>query len=87
MAVTNVAASASSVTVLASNGSRTSAEVMNDSGVTLYLLLANATASATAFTVLMPSGAFYDVPFGYTGIIKGIWTSADGGYARVTENP
>jgi hypothetical protein len=86
MAVTTVADSATSVTILAANGSRKSAEVYNDSSATLYLLCADDTASATSYTAKMIPGAFFVVPFGYTGILKGVWSSAPGGYARVTED-
>lgn len=86
MSTSNVAASASDVTVLASNSSRLSGEVFNDSTATLYLLLSNATSSTSAFTVILPPGGYYVFPFGYKGIVKGIWTAADGGYARVTED-
>ena len=84
MAVTVVSGSDSSVTILASNGSRKNAQVFNDSTAVLYLLCADAAASATAYTIKMSAGALYEVPFGYTGIIKGIWASATGA-ARVTE--
>ena len=42
------------------------------------------TASATSYTVKMVADAYYEVPFGYTGRIDGIWASANGN-ARVTE--
>ena len=86
MAVSNVAASATDVTVLAANGSRGSASVFNDSTATLYLLCENATSTTSKCTVVMPAGGYFDVPFGYRGVLKGIWSSADGGFARVTEN-
>ena len=79
-----VAASASDVTILASNTARFGATVFNDSTALLYLLLANTTSSATVFTTKMPAGSYFEVPFGYTGVIKGIWASATGN-ARVTE--
>jgi hypothetical protein len=83
-AETNVAASATDVTVLAANAARRGATVFNDSTVLLYLLLAAATSSATVFTVKLSGGGYYEVPFGYAGIIHGIWESATGS-ARVTE--
>jgi len=86
MGTSNVAASATDVTLLASNASRKSCEFYNDSGATLYILCSNATSSATVFTAIVPPGALFEPPFGYTGVLKGIWTSADGGFARVTEN-
>jgi hypothetical protein len=86
MAQTNVLASITDVTILDSNSSRKSADVFNDSAATLYILCQNATSSTTKCSCIVPPGGFYEPPFGYSGVLKGIWSSADGGYARVTEN-
>lgn len=81
----SVASSASSVTVLAANTSRLGASVYNDSTQILYLLLATSgSASTTNYTLQMAPSTFYEVPFDYQGIIKGIWASANGN-ARVME--
>lgn len=80
----NVAGSASSVTILAANVLRRGASVWNDSTAILYLDLTGGTASATSCSVKLIADAFYEVPFGYTGLITGIWASATGA-ARVTE--
>lgn len=82
-AVTSVAGSASNVTCLASNANRLGAVVYNDSTADLYVKL-GATASTTSFTVKLFSDGAFTVPFGYTGIIDCIWSSAAGS-ARVTE--
>lgn len=80
-----VASSATDVTILVANASRKGAYIYNDSTQVLFLLLSNATSSATVFTQKMAAGdAFSILPGGYTGIIKGIWASANGS-ARVTE--
>ena len=81
--LSNVASSATSVTVLASNASRKGAMIANDGTKILYLKF-GATASITSYTVRLDAQAQYEVPFGYTGIIDGIWSSANGN-ARVTE--
>lgn len=79
----NVASSATTVTLLAANTSRLGAAIYNDSTQIVYVKL-GATASATSYTVqLMPNG-MYEAPFGYTGVIDGIWAAANGN-ARVTE--
>jgi hypothetical protein len=83
-APTNVASSGSSVTLLAANAVRLGATVYNDSTQVLYVLLANTTASASVYTVQMASQSYFEVPFNYTGIIVGIWASANGN-ARITE--
>lgn len=82
-AVTSVASSATNVTLLASLAGRKGATIYNDSAQILYVKF-GATASATSYTVQMAPGAYFEVPFGYTGIIDGIWASADGD-ARITE--
>lgn len=81
--LSNVSGSASSVTLLSSNISRKGATIWNNSTAILYVKFGS-TASATSCTVKMVADAYYEVPFGYTGIITGIWASATGN-ARVTE--
>lgn len=79
-----VASSASSVTVLASNANRKGATVYNDSTQILYLSLSATTASTSSYSVQMGAGAFFEVPFFYTGQLTGIWASANGN-VRITE--
>lgn len=85
----NVAASASSVTLLAANAARKGAMITNDSSALLYVKLAASAASTTSYTVVLAGAAaapfvYYEVPFGFAGEIRGIWASATGN-ARVTE--
>lgn len=85
--LSNVADSASSVTVLASNVNRYAFRIYNDSTAILFLKLGT-TASATSFTEkLLPGQVWGTAELGvnYTGRIDGIWASAPGGSARVTE--
>ena len=80
----NVASSASSVTLQASNASRRGLSCFNDSTATLYLKF-GATASATSFTVQVGPGGYYETPQPiYSGIVDGIWSAANGN-ARMTE--
>lgn len=79
----SVAGSASSVTLLAANSDRLGATIYNDSTAALYVKL-GATASTSSFTVKMASDGYFEVPYGYTGVIDGIWASATGN-ARITE--
>lgn len=86
--VSTVAATASSVTLLAANTVRRGATMVNDSTSILYLSL-SATASSTNFTCEMAGSnaqgaAYYEVPFWYSGIVTGAWATATGN-ARVTE--
>ena len=80
----SVASSATDVTVLASNANRLGAIVYNDSTQILYLLLASGKSSSSNYSVQLAANDYYEVPAFYTGVIKGIWTSANGN-ARVTE--
>jgi hypothetical protein len=80
----NVASSASSVTLLAANAARKSFFIFNDSTATLYVKF-GATASAISFTVKLGPGGYYECPMPvYTGVVDGVWSSANGA-ARVTE--
>jgi hypothetical protein len=81
--VASVAASAVSVTLLASNTARKGSTVQNDSSSALYVKL-GAAASTASYTCLMAAGSYYETPYGYTGIITGVWVSAAGA-ALVTE--
>ncbi len=86
---TSVASSNTHVPILASNANRLGGTVTNDSTQILYLLLAAGNASNTNYTVQLAGSttggvAYYEIPFGYTGPIDGIWASANGN-ARVTE--
>lgn len=82
--LTNVASSATSVSILASQVGRKKFFITNLSTSSLYLAFA-ATASPTAFTILLPAGGSYESAlYDYTGAISGIWSSANG-FAYVTE--
>lgn len=81
---TSVAAAVVDTLLLAANAARKGATVYNDSVQNLRLNLGTTAASATNFTVLLGSGAYYEVPFAYTGEIRGIWGAAVGS-ARMTE--
>jgi len=67
---TSVTTTASSSSVLALNANRKGATIMCISGTVLINL--GATASATVYTVRLIPNAYYEVPFGYTGVISGI---------------
>jgi hypothetical protein len=80
----NVASSATVVTLQAANGSRQGWTCFNDSSAVLYLKLGPA-ASATSYTVQLDAGDYFELPEPvWTGVITGIWASANGS-ARVTE--
>lgn len=79
----SVVSSATNVTIFAANASRLGATVFNESTQILYLKL-GATASATSYSAQIAPSGYYEVPFKYSGIIDGIWASANGN-ARITE--
>lgn len=83
--LSNVAGSASSVAILASNTSRLGAMLHNDSTAVLYIKYGS-TASTTSYTYKLQPGDHWEMPTypTYTGAIDGIWASATG-TARITE--
>lgn len=82
--LSNVSSSATSVTLVAANTARRGAVIYNDSTAALYVKF-GATASATSFTYYVAPGQHLELPtVTYTGVIDGIWASANGS-ARVTE--
>lgn len=80
----SVAASATSVQLLAANASRLDSTIYNDSSAILYVALGTVAATLTNFTVPVAANGYYEVAYGYTGAIQGIWASAVGN-ARITE--
>lgn len=84
-AITSVPDAAADTLILAANALRKGATVYNDSTEILYLTLDNTAASLTNFTTKMQPDSYYEVPFGYSGEIRGIWAANAAGNARVTE--
>jgi hypothetical protein len=76
-AATAVAAATETSTILAANGNRKGASILNDSTATLYLEMGS-TVSSSDYAISLLSGDYYEVPYGYTGIITGVWTAANG---------
>ena len=84
--LSNVASSATSVTLLAANVNRLGVVIENESTAVLYVKF-GATASATSYTYLVAANTRLDTRSArieYTGIIDGIWAAANGN-ARITE--
>lgn len=79
---TQVASSATNVTLLASNPARREVIVYNASTAVLYIKF-GATASSTSYTVQLAAGDTF-VDDHYSGRLDGIWASANG-FAYVTE--
>lgn len=81
--LSNVASSATNVTLLSANVTRIGAQLYNDSTQVCYVKFGVAATNAS-FTVPLATNTYYEVPGGYQGQIDGIWVSANGNM-RVTE--
>ena len=73
----------SGTTILAANATRLGAIIYNNSNQTLFLAFGSG-ATTTDFSISMTKESVTEIPFNYTGIITGVWPSANG-RARVTE--
>lgn len=80
----NVASSATNVTLLSSNASAKSRSVFNESTQVMYLKYGS-TASVTSYTVQIGANTYFEFPQPtYTGQVDALWASANGS-ARITE--
>lgn len=81
---TSVASALASTVLLAANTNRNGAIIINDSNSRLYVKY-GAAASITSHAARLEAHDYLEVPFGYTGVIEGIWAPNVSGSARVTE--
>jgi hypothetical protein len=82
----SVASATSSTTILASNANRKGARIYNTDANALYLDLSGGTAvAASRAQVKLATDEGYDLPFGVTGLITGIWAGDGAGVASVVE--
>ncbi|NDJ16787.1 hypothetical protein [Myxacorys almedinensis] len=70
-------AATTSTALLAVNLDRLGATLFNNSTARLYVKL-GATATTTDFTFPLEPNGYYEVPFGYTGSIAGVWAAVNG---------
>ena len=85
-ALTTVPSAATSTTILAANTKRKGATVTNTDANALCLRLDGGTATTTTgFNVRIIQNAYYEIPFGYTGLVTGIWETDGAGAANVCE--
>jgi hypothetical protein len=78
--LTRTAANAASVQLLAANANRRGATFVNNSVQKLYLKLgttASIGAGTESFTAILQAEGYYEIPYGYTGRVDGIWAAAD----------
>lgn len=82
----SVASGTASVTILAANANRKGARIFNTDANNLFLDLSGGTAvAASRAQVVLAQNVGYDVPFGLTGAITGIWSADGAGVASVVE--
>ena len=75
--------SVTNTTLLAANANRRGGMIYTNATTNLTIKLgANA---GTNPTVILVPGAYYEIPFGWTGIIDGSWVTGGSGNAWVTE--
>lgn len=83
--LTSVASAAASTQLLAANTARKGAIITNTDANALFIDLSGGTASSTSYSVQLATDGTYEVPYGYTGAITGIWAVDGTGAALVTE--
>jgi hypothetical protein len=81
---TLVANTITNVTLKEANAKRKGLIIYNDAAGAVLNVKLGVTASASSFTVKLAAGSYYEVPFGYTGIVDAIASAAEGN-ARITE--
>jgi hypothetical protein len=84
-AFTSVNSANASTNILALNAARKGAVIVNTAANILYLDLTGGTAAVTRYAAALATGEEYQVPFGYSGLITGIWAADGAGAALVTE--
>ena len=84
-AFSQVASGTDSVAILAANGSRIGAVITNTDANALYLRTDGGTVTSANYTVSIAQNGNYTIPYGYNGLITGIWAGDGTGHANVTE--
>jgi hypothetical protein len=64
-------------TLIAANANRKGVTLWNNSTAALYLAF-GADATLTAYAVKVDAGGYYELPFGFTGAVTGLWATANG---------
>lgn len=85
--ITAIQDSASPTVILAANAARKGGVIFNTASTLLYLALSEDDEPSTMlFSYRLGQNGFIEIPFGYTGMIQGMWaTDANDGAAMVTE--
>lgn len=80
---TRVATSTTVAPLRAANAARKGLTIYNESTAILYVKLGSG-ATSTDYTYALPASGYYEIPYGYTGIVTGVLASGTGN-AQVTE--
>lgn len=81
--VTSVPAAVATTTLSLSDPTRRGLAIYNNSSSEMFIKL-GAGATSTSFTFRAGTNSYFEVPFNYTGLVTGFWTTANGA-ALVTE--
>ena len=82
--LTSPAGSTSSFTIVSANTARLGCAIFNGTSTLCYVKFGT-TASATDYTLILPSNGYYEVPFMYNGRIDGLSLTGVSGDIYVTE--
>jgi hypothetical protein len=84
---TTVASTTTATALIAANTSRKGVTIFNTDGNALYVLLASSgTPSATNANYVIPATTgYWEIPYGYTGPIRGAWAADGTGAALIGE--
>jgi hypothetical protein len=88
--VTNINIAADTTkTLLPANPYRTGASFYNNASQVLYISLVAPATENSAAAMLAPAsgtlGGYYELPYGYTGPVYGIWAATGTGKVNITE--
>lgn len=85
VARTSIPASTSDVELLAANILRKGAIIFNNTTISSLIVgIGSVPVNDEDFTILIGPAGSWEVPFGFTGSIHGLWSGTDG-YALITE--
>ncbi len=83
---TSVNAAQINTLLLAANPvARMGASIYNGGGTALYVACGTTPATTADFTHKIAPGGMWEVPYGYSGEIRGIWDATASGAAKITE--
>jgi len=75
---TTIPSSIDSTVLLAANPNRIGAIIYNNSLSDLYVDLDSSTSTDNFAFKIAAEGGYYQLPYGYVGIVSGIWDTANG---------